>query len=90
MSSIKYEVVFKKSALKELLTLPKKIQTQLLDAIQLLSINPHTEILQIKKMKATDLLYRLRIGDYRVLYTLEHHIIKISVIKIGHRKDVYR
>lgn len=84
-----YEVVFKKSASKELLSLPQRIQQKILDAIQLLSLNPYTELLQIKKMKGPDGLYRIRIQDYRVIYLLENQIIKITVIKIGHRKDVY-
>ncbi len=84
-----YEIVFKKSAAKELGALPQRIQQKILDAIQLLSYNPYTEILQIKKMKGADSLYRLRIQDYRVIYLVENQIIKITIIKIGHRKDIY-
>lgn len=89
MKQKKYEVVFKKSALKELQGLPDKIQQKILDAVQLLSLNPYTELLQIKKMKGADSLYRFRINDYRVVYVLENRLIKIIIIKIGHRKDVY-
>lgn len=89
MSSKFYEVVFKKSAAKELQGLPKKIQQKILDAVQLLSLNPYTELLQIKKMKGADSLYRVRIQDYRVIYLIENQIIKITIIKIGHRKEVY-
>ena len=89
MSSKNYEIVFKKSAVKELNALPQRIQQKILDAIQLLSLNPYTEILQIKKMKGADSLYRVRIQDYRVIYLVENQIIKITIIKIGHRKDVY-
>ncbi|MBY0384174.1 type II toxin-antitoxin system RelE/ParE family toxin, partial [bacterium] len=63
MSSKVYEVVFKKSAAKELQGLPQKIQRKILDAVQLLSLNPYTELLQIKKMKGADSLYRVRIQD---------------------------
>lgn len=89
MSSKPYEIVFKKSAVKELQGLPKKIQQKILDAVQLLSLNPYTELLQIKKMKGAASLYRLRIQDYRVIYVLENQIIKVTIIKIGHRKEVY-
>ena len=89
MSSKNYEIVFKKSAVKELKALPQRVQQKILDAIQLLSLNPYTEILQIKKMKGADSLYRVRIQDYRVIYLVENQIIKITIIKIGHRKDVY-
>lgn len=89
MSQKHYEVVFKKSAVKELQALPQKMQQKVLDAVRLLSLNPYTELLQIKKMKGADKLYRIRIQDYRVIYLIENHIIKITVIKVGHRKDVY-
>ena len=89
MSSKNYEIVFKKSAAKELQSLPKKIQQKILDAVQLLALNPYTELLQIKKMKGTDALYRVRIQDYRVIYLIENQIIKVTIIKIGHRKEVY-
>ncbi len=89
MSSTAYEIVFKKSAAKELHGLPKKIQQKILDAVQLLSLNPYTELLQIKKMKGADSLYRVRIQDYRVIYLIENQIIKVTIIKIGHRKEVY-
>jgi len=89
MSSKVYVVVFKKSAAKELQALPKKVQQKILDAVQLLSLNPYTELLQIKKMKGADSLYRVRIQDYRVIYLIENQIIKITIIKISHRKEVY-
>ncbi len=89
MSSKVYEIVFKKSAAKELQSLPQKIQQKILDAIRLLSLNPSTELLQIKKMKGADSLYRIRIQDYRIIYLIEHQIIKVTIIKIGHRKEVY-
>lgn len=89
MNQKKYIVVFKKSALKELQNLPIKIQQKIIDAVQLLSLNPYTDLLQIKKMKGADSLYRFRINDYRVVYVIEKNLIKVTIIKIGHRKDVY-
>ena len=84
-----YEVVFKKTAVKELELLSKRIQQKIIDATQLLALNPYTELLQIKKLKGADSLYRIRIQDYRVIYTIENEIIKITIIKIGHRKEIY-
>lgn len=89
MSPKVYEVVFKKSAVKEFQALPQKIQQKVLDAVQLLSLNPYTELLQIKKMKGADSLYRVRIQDYRIIYRIEKYLIKVTVIKIGHRQEVY-
>jgi mRNA interferase RelE/StbE len=89
MSSKTFEIVFKKSAFKELQNIRGRFQRKILDAIQLLSINPYTELLQIKKMKDWDSLYRFRINDCRVIYLIENGVVKITIIKIGHRKDVY-
>ncbi|MBK8201744.1 MAG: hypothetical protein IPK68_05305 [Bdellovibrionales bacterium] len=58
MSSKVYEVVFKKSAAKELQGLPQKIQRKIIDAIQLISLNPYTELLQIKKDEGAESLYQ--------------------------------
>jgi len=89
MSKKTYDIVFKKSALKELQSLPQKIQQKIIDATTLLASNPYTELLQIKKLKGADSLYRIRIQDYRIIYLIENNLIKITVIKIGHRKEVY-
>lgn len=84
-----HEVSFKKNALKELRALPARIQQIVLDAVQLLALNPYTELLHIKKLKGADSLYRFRIQDYRVIYSLDRERIRIIVIKVGHRKEVY-
>jgi mRNA interferase RelE/StbE len=85
-----YEIVLKKSAAKELQAIPDRMRQKIVDAIQLLAINPYTDLLQIKKMKGAESLYRFRINDYRVVYTIERMHIKIVIIKVGHRKDVYK
>ena len=83
-------VVFKQSAVKELQALPKKVQAKILEAVHLLSLNPHTELLQIKKLKGAAALYRVRLQAYRVIYTIERSVVTITIIKIGHRREVYR
>lgn len=90
MNKLPFAIVFKKSALKELENLPAKVQQKILDALQLLALNPYTELLQIKKLKGAEGLYRFRIQDYRVIYLIEDKTVKVTVIKIGHRKEVYK
>ena len=85
-----YSVLFKKSAQKELVKLAPKIQARVLDAISFLRLNPYSENLNIKKLKGADFLYRLRVGDYRVVYEVNENVLIITVIKLGHRKEVYR
>jgi mRNA interferase RelE/StbE len=63
----------------------KRISNHLL----ILQENPRHPELDIKKLKGSTSLYRLRIGDYRVIYEIEDEILIVFVIKIGSRGDVY-
>ncbi len=85
-----YRVEFTKSAKKEFEDLSSEVQLKVLEALGLLSQNPFSELLQIKKLKGAQSLYRIRIGDYRLVYEVRGNVLVIVVIKIGHRKDVYR
>ncbi|MBK7842468.1 MAG: hypothetical protein IPJ71_02055 [Bdellovibrionales bacterium] len=80
MSSKSYEVVFNISAVKELQALPQEIQRKIIDTIQLLSLNPYIELLQTKRMKGADSLYRFRVQDHRVSYLIEIQIIRVTII----------
>lgn len=85
-----YQIGFTKSAKKEFDKLPKLVQDKVLEALELLSVNPYSDLLQVKKMHGADLLYRLRIGDYRIIYEIQNKKLTIVIIKIGHRREVYR
>jgi mRNA interferase RelE/StbE len=85
-----YPIRFTKSAAKEFTRLPRKIQDKITEALQLLSANPFSELLKVKKLKGADALYRLRLGDYRVVYEIRKNALVILVVKIGHRREVYR
>ncbi len=89
MKTPAYLVVVKKSAVKELRGLPYKVQQKIIEAVNILSLNPFSELLQIKKLKGADSLYRIRVQDYRVIYTIEKELVKVVIIKIGHRREVY-
>jgi mRNA interferase RelE/StbE len=83
-----YHIQFSKSAEKELLSLPKKVANQILSKIDLLAINPRPS--GCKKLVGSLNSYRIRVGDYRVLYTIVDSELLIDVVKIGDRKDVYK
>lgn len=85
---MKYSIKYKRSAFEELLQLPSNIAHKIKTAIDILSENPRP--LGCKKLKGSDKDYRIRIGNYRVVYTITDTILIITVIKIAHRKDVYR
>ena len=86
----RYQVKFRKSARKEFLQLPARIQDKIAEALSFLAENPFTGLLQIKKLRGPEKLYRIRIGDYRLIYVVESFELIVIVIKIGHRKEIYR
>lgn len=83
----KYKLKLKKSAQKELASLPKKDLKLVLKAIEELAENPRG--LNSKKLSG-DEKYRRRVGKYRVLYEIHDDILIIFVVKVAHRKDVYQ
>lgn len=85
-----YTVEFVKSAEKEFLRLPKKHRDRFAEALKLLSISPYSELLKIKKLKGTENVYRIRVGEYRLIYEVKRKRLIVLVIKVGHRSDVYR
>ena len=81
-----YDIEYDPKAVKQLSKLDKSIASSLLDGIEDFAKNP--VLTKIKKLKIPfDGAYRLRIGDYRVVFYQENNLMLIS--KIAHRKDVY-
>lgn len=83
----KYKVEIKKSAVKEIGHLSHKDMKVVLNKIESLSENPRPH--DCKKLSGQE-KYRVRCGNYRILYSIEDDILIVFVIKVGHRKDVYR
>jgi len=82
-----YTVQLSKKAAKQLDKLPDQIAFPLLDAIQQLADNPRP--FGSKKLKGKD-SYRIRRGNYRVIYDIFDAVLIIDVIAAGHRKDIYK
>ena len=85
-----YKVEFVKSAQKEFDRLAAKLQVKMAEALSMLAQNPFSELLRVKKLKGVDDLYRIRVGDYRVVYEIRNEQLIVLVVKIGHRRDIYR
>jgi mRNA interferase RelE/StbE len=84
-----YIITFKESALKELSALQKPVIKKIARAIDKLGENPRPS--GVKKLSGSnENLYRIRAGDYRVVYVIEDVVKIVNVRKIGHRKDIYR
>lgn len=82
----KYTIVLSKKAQKQLDKLPDNIAEPIFDAILNLEDNPRP--VGNKKLKGRD-GYRVRIGNYRVIYDIFDTELIIDVIALGHRKDIY-
>ena len=82
-----YKVLIKPSAVKELEALPVKDRRRLATRLQRLSSDPRPP--GSEKLSGHD-LYRIRQGNYRVLYSVQDLALIVLVIKVGHRRDVYR
>ena len=82
-----YSLEIKRSAAKELAQLPPKDRGRVVGRIQALADDPRP--VGAEKLSGQE-RYRVRQGDYRILYETEDQILRIIVVKIGHRRDVYR
>lgn len=81
------KILFVKSAEKELLSLNKSLGQRIVQKISLLKNNPYGQNSQ--KLEGSK-GYRIRIGEYRVVYIIDKENKTILIIKIGHRKEIYR
>jgi mRNA interferase RelE/StbE len=82
-----YQVVIKPAAQRQLRKLALAVQRDLIALIEGLSEQPRPP--GCKKLKGRQNQYRVRSGDYRIIYSIEDTSLTIKVIKVGHRRDVY-
>ena len=83
-----YRLLIKPSAAKEIESSPKKDHLRIVKRIQDLSTDPRPP--GCEKLSGHDDKYRVRQGTYRIVYTISDVGLVICVVKVGHRKDVYR
>jgi len=82
-----YDLVVKKSAERELRALPKQDLRRVTERLQGLSRNPRPP--GCEKLSGHD-QYRIRQGDYRIVYAIDDAAHVVTLVKIGHRREVYR
>ena len=83
----KYSILFRRSVLKDLAVLPKKDVQRIMEAIRALAVDPRPQ--QSQKLSGRE-QYRLRQGAYRILYAIQDDVLIVTVVKVGHRREVYR
>lgn len=83
-----YRILIKPSAAKEIESAPKKDRLRIIKRIQDLSSDPRPP--GCEKLSGHDDKYRVRQGTYRIVYSVSDVSLVICVVKVGHRKEVYR
>lgn len=83
-----YSILVTKSAEKSLSAIPQKDRNKIVEAIQGLASNPFP--IGCKKLAGEEHAFRIRLGNYRIIYDVQGMKLIILVLKIGHRKDIYR
>jgi mRNA interferase RelE/StbE len=83
-----YTVNFRRSAEKDLRKLDAKVQTRVLRAVEPLAQNPRPD--GCRKLQGSTDAYRIRVGDYRVIYTVDDAVFVVAVEKVRHRREAYR
>ena len=84
---ISYRIEFKASTAKSLATLPPKIQRRIQGVITTLESNPLPPA--ATKLTGRD-AYRIRVNDYRIIYSVHERVLTVIVVAIGHRRAIYR
>lgn len=86
---MKYNIDIPHKIAKKLLRLPKKDQKKIIEKIDLLTENSKPD--GYKKLLGHNdpPLYRIRVGDYRIIYAVEEDCLIILILEVGHRKDIY-
>ena len=82
-----YEIFFRESVYKDFQKIPKKDLKKILSKIHNLSSNPRPP--GSEKLTGQE-TFRIRQGNYRILYSIQDNQLTIWVVKVGHRKDIYR
>ena len=81
-----YEIVFTAVSKKQFLKLEKDIQKRILNGLERIRIRPYSYVRKL----VGDQGYKLRIGDYRIITDIEKNKLIILVLKVGHRKKIYK
>jgi len=82
-----YNIEWKHSAARELRKLPREAVLRILQAVEQLATEPYPH--GVRKLVGAQHTYRIRVGDYRVVYNVVSSTFIIQIVRVGHRRDVY-
>ena len=84
----RYAVEFRRSADKDLRRLEPAVQRRVLRAAETLASNPRPN--GCRKLQGRENAFRIRVGDYRVIYTVDDVVLIVAIERVRHRREVYR
>lgn len=88
---MRYQILIMKRAKRQLEKLPIGIQERIAEGIGKLGHNPDDAALDVKSLtNDSEARYRLRVGNYRVKYNRDDEIRIVEIVRVGHRKEIYR
>ncbi len=82
-----YKIFFRQSVLKDLAKIPKRELQRIIKRIEKLAHNPRSQ--GCEKISGQD-RFRIRQGNYRIIYSIQDDELTIWIVKFGHRRDIYR
>lgn len=82
-----YKIVWSKKAYKQLKKIPHLISKRIYEKVSKIVTNPQE--LDVKRLTGIP-CYKLRVGDYRVIFEIKKEELKVLIVKVGHRKEVYK
>ncbi len=80
-----YEIVFSDRAFNQLKKMEKNVQERIIAVLERIRVRPETYVTKL----VGDPGYKLRVGDYRIIMDIDNKILRILILKIGHRKNIY-
>lgn len=83
-----YRIEFKSEARRRLLHLDRPLRRRIEARINALADDPRPH--GVETLTGPEKLYRVRVGDYRIIYTIEDRVLMVLVVRVGHRREVYR
>jgi len=85
---VSYKVEILRGALKQLKKIPSELQERIQIKIDDLATEPRPN--GVKKLKGKENAYRIRVGDYRIIYDIFDDLLVVNVVEVGHRRNIYK
>ncbi len=80
-----YEIIFSDRALNQLKKMEKNVQERIIAVLERIRVRPEAYVTKLVGEPS----YKLRVGDYRVIMDIDNKILRILILKVGHRKNIY-